>query len=124
LEGAKENATWKYSASVMARTEVLEVPIAPLAADPGLRDRIVAAFAEFSTADDNPPSIEMVKDVRALASAEEEIATGIVDGANLLVMDMDLCVRCGNCSLACHKVHGQSRLLRRGISITRPVTIG
>ena len=64
------------------------------------------------------------KDLRALASAEEEITTGIVDGANLLVMDMDLCVRCGNCSLACHKVHGQSRLLRRGISITRPVTIG
>jgi Fe-S-cluster-containing dehydrogenase component len=36
-------------------------------------------------------------------------------------MDMDLCIRCGNCSLACHKVHGQSRLLRRGIHITRPV---
>jgi len=59
-----------------------------------------------------------------MASAEAEITTGIVDGANLLVMDMDLCVRCGNCSLACHKVHGQSRLLRRGISITRPVSIG
>jgi Fe-S-cluster-containing dehydrogenase component len=37
---------------------------------------------------------------------------------------MDLCVRCGNCSLACHKVHGQSRLLRRGIQIERPVSIG
>ncbi len=59
-----------------------------------------------------------------MASAEAEITTGIIDGSNLLVMDMDLCVRCGNCSLACHKVHGQSRLLRRGISITRPVSIG
>ena len=39
-------------------------------------------------------------------------------------MDMDLCVRCGNCSLACHKMHGQSRLLRRGIQIKRPVSIG
>ena len=38
-------------------------------------------------------------------------------------MDMDLCVRCGNCSLACHKVHGQSRLLRRGIHIQRPVNL-
>src|ERR1044072_1852686 len=38
-------------------------------------------------------------------------------------MDMDLCVRCGNCSLACHKVHGQSRLLRRGIHIERPVQL-
>ena len=125
LEGSGEQSpTWNFSASAMARTEVLEIPLAPLAGDPKLRDQIVAAFAAFSTADDNPPSIEAVEDLRAMASAEAEITTGIVDGANLLVMDMDLCVRCGNCSLACHKVHGQSRLLRRGISITRPVTIG
>jgi len=54
-------------------------------------------------------------------AAAKEIETGIVEGTNLLVMDMDLCIRCGNCSLACHKVHGQSRLLRRGIHIARPV---
>ena len=27
--------------------------------------------------------------------------------------------RCGNCSMACQQVHGQSRLLRRGIHIER-----
>lgn len=124
LEGATQEGTWSYSASVMARTEVLEIPIGPLAEDPALRERIFSAFAAFSNADDHLPGIESVEDLRALASAEEEIATGIVDGANLLVMDMDLCVRCGNCSLACHKVHGQSRLLRRGINISRPVAIG
>lgn len=124
LEGSADSETWKYSASAMARTEVLEIPLAPLASDPNLREQIVAAFAAFSTADDNPPSIEAVEDLRAMASAEAEITTGIIDGANLLVMDMDLCIRCGNCSLACHKVHGQSRLLRRGISIQRPVSIG
>ncbi len=124
LDGAGQNETWKYSASVMARTEVFEIPIGPLAADPVLRDQIVAAFSGFSSADDEPPAIEAVKDLRALAAAEHEISTGVVDGANLLVMDMDLCVRCGNCSLACHKMHGQSRLLRRGIHITRPVAIG
>ncbi|MEP6568696.1 MAG: cyclic nucleotide-binding domain-containing protein [Acidobacteriota bacterium] len=123
LEG-DDHGKWNYSASAMARIEVLEIPLAPLASEPKLREQIVAAFAAFSTADDNPPSIEAVEDLRAMASAEAEITTGIIDGANLLVMDMDLCVRCGNCSLACHKVHGQSRLLRRGISITRPVSIG
>ena len=35
-------------------------------------------------------------------------------------MDMAKCIRCGNCSLACHKVHGNSRLVRRGIHIERP----
>jgi Fe-S-cluster-containing dehydrogenase component/CRP-like cAMP-binding protein len=125
LEGAMKPDVWKYNASLMARSEMLEVPIAPLAADPALRDRILAAFSAFSSADDAlPPTLETVPDLRPMAAAEQEIATGIVDGANLLVMDMDLCVRCGNCSLACHKVHGQSRLLRRGISIGRPVKLG
>ena len=34
LEGALQPEVWKYSVSLMARTEVLEVPVAPLAADP------------------------------------------------------------------------------------------
>src|SRR5207244_10556495 len=118
-------SNWKYTASVMARTEVLEVPIEPLSADAALRDQIISAFSNFSNADDKlPPTIEEIADPRVLAATEEEISTGIVDSVNLLVMDMDLCVRCGNCSLACHKVHGQSRLLRRGINIERPIGIG
>jgi Fe-S-cluster-containing dehydrogenase component/CRP-like cAMP-binding protein len=119
-----EGEVWKYTASLMARSEVLEVPVAPLTGDPELRKRLAQAFSAFSNADDHlPPTIETVPDLRPMAAAEQEIATGIVDGANLLVMDMDLCVRCGNCSLACHKVHGQSRLLRRGIHIERPIKL-
>lgn len=124
LDGARQPQNWKYTALVMARTEVLEIPVQPLASDPELSARLISTFSAFSKAQDSPPPIEMVPDLRALASAEEEIGTGVVDGANLLVMDMDLCVRCGNCSFACHKIHGQSRLLRRGIHITRPVKIG
>ncbi|HZE69085.1 MAG TPA: cyclic nucleotide-binding domain-containing protein [Pyrinomonadaceae bacterium] len=125
LEGASGAKTWGYNATLMARSEILEIPVSALSTQPDLRDRVVAAFAKFSTADDKlPPTIEELPDLRSMRAAEEEIATGIVDGTNLLVMDMNLCVRCGNCSLACHKVHGQSRLLRRGISISRPTTIG
>jgi len=125
LEGVERADTWKYNASLMARTEVLEIPLATFSPDAQLRKQLSATFSAFSNADDALPlTIENVPDLNVLKSAEHEIATGIVDGANVLVMDMDLCVRCGNCSLACHKVHGQSRLLRRGIQIERPVTIG
>src|SRR5437870_905179 len=125
LESIAAGSNWKYTASVMARTEVLEVPIESLSSDPALCDQVILAFSSFSNADDKlPPTIEEVADPRVLAATEEEISTGIVDSVNLLVMDMDLCVRCGNCSLACHKVHGQSRLLRRGINIERPIGIG
>ncbi|HBB94072.1 MAG TPA: hypothetical protein DC054_01660 [Blastocatellia bacterium] len=124
LENVAREASWLYTASVMARTEVLEVPIEPLFSDPSLRDQLISIFSQFSSDDKLPPTIEDVPDPRILTTTEKEISTGIVDGVNLLVMDMDLCIRCGNCSLACHEVHGQSRLLRRGISITRPVSIG
>src|SRR3979409_2606463 len=115
--------TWQYSASLMARTEVLEIPLAELRADRELCERVQKAYAGFSVADDET-SLQARVDSKVLAATEKEISTGIVDAVNLLVMDMDLCIRCGNCSLACHKVHGQSRLLRRGIHIERPQQIG
>ena len=119
---AADRGTWKYTANVMARTEVLEIAVSRLRANPALRDAVLKQFSGFSQADDREP--EPPADRRLVAAAGREITTGIVDGTNLLVMDMDLCIRCGNCSLACHKVHGRSRLLRRGIHIARPVNVG
>lgn len=125
LEGITKPEMWQYSASLMARTEVLEISLSEFSADPRLREELFSALSGFSNADDSLPlTLESIADVNALKSAEQAIATGVIDGSNVLVMDMDLCVRCGNCSLACHKVHGQSRLLRRGIQIERPLQIG
>ena len=124
-EGVNQPEKWLYRASVMARTEVLEIPLDVFSPDPELRKQLVQAFAGFSSSSSSlPVAIEAHPDLNALKAAEEEIATGVIDGTNVLVMDMDLCIRCGNCSLACHKMHGQSRLLRRGIQIERPVAIG
>ncbi|HSE30277.1 MAG TPA: cyclic nucleotide-binding domain-containing protein [Pyrinomonadaceae bacterium] len=125
LEGVKEPERWKYSASVMARTEALEIPLTTFSNEPNLRGELATLFSKICGKEEFIPNpLDSNADIQSLKSAEQEIATGVVDGANLLVMDMDLCVRCGNCSLACHKVHGQSRLLRRGIQIERPVAIG
>src|SRR5205823_3549174 len=122
LEALRGQEKWAYSAALMARSEILEIPLTALRTEPELCSRISKAFSGLSLADDDT-GLTASSQKEELAAAEKEIATGIVDGVNLLVMDMDLCVRCGNCSLACHKVHGQSRLLRRGIHIERPVKI-
>lgn len=125
IEGVTEPNVWRYRTSLMARTEVLEIPLDLFAAEPSLRQELVEAFAPLASAGSSLPlTIEALPDLNALKAAEKEVATGIIDGNNVLVMDMDLCIRCGNCSLACHKMHGQSRLLRRGIQIERPVAIG
>ena len=115
---SQNGSRWSYTATVMSRTEALEIELEQLRANPALLKSISEEFPHFSAADDRPP--DPPSDSRTVAAASKEISTGLIDGTNLLVMDMDLCIRCGNCSLACHKVHGQSRLLRRGIHIARP----
>lgn len=118
FDGIKGEATWPFTCTVMTRTEILEVAAPRLRQDPELSRAVINVFDKFSTLDDTtipPPS----EDRRLLSATAKEISTGVIDGTNLLVMDMDLCVRCGNCSMACHQMHGQSRLLRRGIHIER-----
>ena len=120
LEGILRNEAWPYSATLMGRTEILEIPVGKLRGETRLREALTKGLASFE-----PPAlgarVQYPAPVRAryLAAQDKLIDTGLVDATNLLVMDMDLCVRCGNCSLACHNIHGQSRLLRRGIHVTR-----
>lgn len=113
IEGVIKDSYWLYSATLLARSEILEISIAKLRLNHGLREAVVRTFSRFA-----PPEMTPVANMK-LAAQKRLIETGLVDATNLLVMDMDLCVRCGNCSLACHKIHGQSRLVRRGINVTR-----
>ena len=120
LEGAIRNVVWPYSVTLMGRTEALEIPLRKLRQYVALRESLMRELARFA-----PPELgarvseKPAVKTRELAAQQSLITTGLVDATNLLVMDMDLCVRCGNCSLACHTIHGQSRLLRRGIHVTR-----
>jgi len=121
LEGALRDAAWPHTITLLGRTEVLEVSVRRLRQNPALREALLSGVGRFA-----PPAAiaehlkyDPVVREKILSAQERLINTGLVDGTNLLVMDMELCVRCGNCSLACHKIHGQSRLLRRGIHVTR-----
>ncbi len=120
IEAVTRDGVWSQTGVLLGRSEVLEISVSKLRQRPELRETLMAALNPLAVTPDDagqhPPL--------PIATAQRQlIDTGLVDGANLLVMDMDLCVRCGNCSMACHKVHGQSRLLRRGIHITRPVSL-
>lgn len=122
LNAVEASADWKFTATARGRTEVLEIAVSRLRDEEQMRDAVVPILRAMS----DPVSTETpspIRDKRVLAATSKEIETGIVDGINLLVMDMAKCIRCGNCSLACHKVHGSSRLVRRGIHIERPVKL-
>ncbi|HKA20531.1 MAG TPA: cyclic nucleotide-binding domain-containing protein, partial [Blastocatellia bacterium] len=120
IEGVGKQGRWPYSVTLMGRTEVLEISVSKLGQNYALQDGVLKLISQHA-----PPPIGSFVNYKpavheGLLNAQQRlIDTGLVDGTNLLVMDMDLCVRCGNCSLACHKIHGQSRLMRRGVHVTR-----
>lgn len=119
LDAIENTRTWQYTATVWGRAEVVEVAVSRLREDRELSGAVVPFMAKVAGDQSARPSRPV--DNRVIAATTKEIETGVVDGVNLLVMDMAKCIRCGNCSLACHKVHGNTRLVRRGIHIERPV---
>jgi Fe-S-cluster-containing dehydrogenase component/CRP-like cAMP-binding protein len=122
LEAVDGPAKWPYTATISGRTEVIEVAISRLREDVEMSSAVLPYFAGANGS--SPTSApQHPTDTRVLAAAGREIDTGVVDGVNVLVMDMAKCIRCGNCSLACHTVHGHTRLVRRGIHIERPVKL-
>src|SRR6185436_6600757 len=84
LEALSGQTNWAYSAALMARSELLEIPLAALKTEPELTSKLMEAFSAFSLADDDT-GLNVQPDERAITAAEKEIATGIVDGINLLV---------------------------------------
>ena len=42
---------------------------------------------------------------------------GVIQADALLVMDLDLCIKCDECVKACESLHGESRLIRNGIQL-------
>lgn len=119
LEAINGPATWNYTATVRGRAEVVEVAVSRLNSDAEMSAAVVPFLR--SSAGKEAPVPSHPSDTRVVGATTKEIETGVVDGVNLLVMDMAKCIRCGNCSFACHQVHGHSRLVRRGIHIERPV---
>jgi Fe-S-cluster-containing dehydrogenase component/CRP-like cAMP-binding protein len=120
IEAITRDGEWEQTCTVLGRAEVLEISISKLRQYPELRETLLLAFSNITV----PRDLTRSRQPLPIAKSQEDlIETGLVDATNLLVMDMDLCVRCGNCSMACHQIHGQSRLVRRGIHIDRPVSL-
>jgi Fe-S-cluster-containing dehydrogenase component/CRP-like cAMP-binding protein len=54
-----------------------------------------------------------------LAFVDELVKEGAQEAQSLLTIDLDLCVRCGNCVRACEARHGRARMTRRGKQLVR-----
>src|SRR6266536_2528049 len=93
LEGLRGEERWHYTATVLARTELLEIPIAVLRADRALHDAIYGTFSVFSKADDDV-RLAGHDDPRIITAVGKEIDTRLIDGANQHVLAPAVCLHC------------------------------
>lgn len=55
----------------------------------------------------------------SMGFVRDMLEAGLGQARSALIINMDACVRCGNCVQACDDLHGYSRLARRGKKMTR-----
>lgn len=60
-----------------------------------------------------------VEDQTVFNFVDALMADGAQQAQSLLTIDLDLCIRCGNCVRSCEARHGHAKLTRRGKKLTR-----
>ena len=58
-----------------------------------------------------------LSDVEARAGLHALVSDGVIEGTEVLVIDLDRCVHCGECEAACERRHGHSRMSRKGLVV-------
>ncbi len=83
------------------------------------RDASMAAYsAVFEPFNFNEPeSINLSSDVSARHSLHSLVSDGVVEGTEVLVIDLDKCIHCNECEEACERRHGHSRMNRKGMVV-------
>ncbi|HTK07646.1 MAG TPA: cyclic nucleotide-binding domain-containing protein [Ktedonobacteraceae bacterium] len=58
-----------------------------------------------------------LSDAEARAGLHSLVGDGVVEGTEVLVIDLDRCVHCNECEEACERRHGHSRMNRKGMVV-------
>jgi CRP-like cAMP-binding protein/Fe-S-cluster-containing hydrogenase component 2 len=56
-------------------------------------------------------------DSRLRAGLHSLISDGVVEGTEVLIIDLDKCIHCNECEEACQRRHGHSRMNRKGMVV-------
>jgi CRP-like cAMP-binding protein/Fe-S-cluster-containing hydrogenase component 2 len=64
-----------------------------------------------------PAATNPLSDAAARASLHSLVSDGVVEGTEVLVIDLDKCIHCNECEDACERRHGHSRMNRSGMVV-------
>jgi Fe-S-cluster-containing hydrogenase component 2 len=82
------------------------------------RDAAQAAYsAVFEPEQLTLSNINPGSDKEARAGLHALVGGGVVEGTEVLVIDLDKCIHCNECEEACERRHGHSRMNRKGMVV-------
>lgn len=116
--------------TTITRTSIVEIPYAVLSPlfsrYPELSQRFQARFERYREAAQaahtgSVPAIRLPQmpspEEFARTSLRTLVGDGVVEGTDVLVIDLDRCVHCNECEEACTRRHGHSRMNRTGMVV-------
>ncbi|MBP9087737.1 MAG: cyclic nucleotide-binding domain-containing protein [Kofleriaceae bacterium] len=108
--GVHDQAKREFDLVAVGQCEVLALPRGPFAMAMAKNHEISAHFGK----DDMHRRAAMAEVGGTVFQAAQAFLQAGVEVESLLVINLDRCVRCGNCVRACHSRHKYTRLDRRG----------
>ena len=66
---------------------------------------------------DRPQGLPVQAEAEARAGLRSLVGGGVVEGTEVLVIDLNKCVQCNKCEEACERRHGHSRMNRKGMVV-------
>lgn len=116
------------SVSSITRARVLEIPRSALLTlfqlYPQMQQRFTARLQQYGESTTVATrAISLTPDGRLSPASEAQTALqalvddGVVEGTEVLVIDLNRCIHCSECEEACARRHGHSRLNRQGMVI-------
>ena len=83
------------------------------------RDAAAAAQTGFfdPLAHTHTELVQPISDAEARAGLRSLVREGVIEGTEVLVIDLDKCIHCDECEEACARRHGHSRMNRKGMIV-------
>jgi len=83
------------------------------------RDAAAAAQTGFfdPLAHTHTELVQQISDAEARAGLRSLVSEGVIEGTEVLVIDLDKCIHCDECEEACARRHGHSRMNRKGMIV-------
>src|SRR5579883_3240907 len=108
--------------TAITRTRVAEIPrqalVAFFARYPEVGLRFQERLREYHESARATGALgQPVEDEATLAGLHALVGDGVVEGTEVLVIDLDKCIHCNECEEACARRHGHSRMNRKGMVV-------